>query len=304
MTRRLAALGLACYPLAFRRRYGAEMRALLDETPARADTLADLWRGALVAHLRPPAGLNDRFDRDDRLRASASGILACWVAFAAAGCAFALTTEDLPFWRAGSRHPVLGSAHAAIQLLAIVASVAVIAGALPLIVAALKHARGDRSVRFVVSLPAAAVAGFVMFTVVVGWIFHHHRIEGRIAFVAWIFVAIGCAAVCVVASRIALFAVPVARRWLLAAFACGAVVTAAMLAIAAATALYTIVLSADLPALAGAPNGPLAAPGVGASLALQLIVMSVAGALATTSTRRGWRAVSASTTFDEGNACQ
>jgi hypothetical protein len=226
------------------------------------------------------------------------------VAFAAAGFGFAVTTEDVPFGRAGSSHPVLGSAHAAIQALAIVASVAVIAGALPLIAAALKHARRERKVRLAVSLPAVAVAGFATFTAVVGWLVHSHHLAGHAAFVAWIIAGLGCSAVCVVASRIALFSIPVARRWLLAAFAWGTVATAAMLAIAGATALYTIALSTDVPTLASASNGPLAVPGVGASLAIQLIVMIVAGAMAATSTRRGWRAIGAATTSDEGNACQ
>ena len=57
MRRRLAGLALALYPLAFRRRYGQEMRALLDETPPGVHTVLDLLRGALAAHLRPPAGL-------------------------------------------------------------------------------------------------------------------------------------------------------------------------------------------------------------------------------------------------------
>lgn len=53
MTRRLARLALSLYPLAFRRRYGQEMRALLDQTPTKVPAVLDLFRGALVAHLRP-----------------------------------------------------------------------------------------------------------------------------------------------------------------------------------------------------------------------------------------------------------
>jgi hypothetical protein len=56
MMRRLAMLTLSAYPLAFRRRYGDEMKVLLDQSPPRLVTLLDLVRGALAAHLRPPAG--------------------------------------------------------------------------------------------------------------------------------------------------------------------------------------------------------------------------------------------------------
>jgi hypothetical protein len=88
-----------------------------------------------------------------------------------------------------------------------------------------------------------------------------------------------------------LFVVPVARGWLLAAFACGALVTAAMVAIALATAEYTIALSVDASGLATASNGPLRATSVSVSLIEQLIVMAIAGVLAITTIGRGWRAI-------------
>ena len=48
-------LALALYPLAFRRRYEQEMRALLEDSPPRVLALLDLLRGAMAAHLRPAA---------------------------------------------------------------------------------------------------------------------------------------------------------------------------------------------------------------------------------------------------------
>src|ERR1022692_587373 len=108
MSRPLARLALWLYPLAFRRRYGQEMRALLDQTPTRALAVLDLLRGALAAHLRPPATADGLVDSADRMRASASGVLACWVVFAAAGFGFYKTTEGAPFTAAGHAHPLLG----------------------------------------------------------------------------------------------------------------------------------------------------------------------------------------------------
>jgi len=234
MRRRLAGLALALYPLAFRRRYGQEMRALLDETPPGVHTVLDLLRGALAAHLRPPAGLG---------------------------------------------------------------GVVVLAGALPLIVLALNHARRERSLRMLVSLPIVAVAVFTGLTGILILVAHsqhsqHPSTAGGIAFIAWGLAGLACGAVCVLASRRALFAIPVLRGWLLAAFACGALVTAAMVAITIATAIYTIALSVDASALAGEPNGPLQATSVSISLIEQLIVMVIAGGLAAITTRRGWRALS------------
>jgi hypothetical protein len=59
MTRRLAAVVLASYPLAYRRRYGEELAALVDDSPVNGRVVLDLLRGAVVAHLRPVAGEHD-----------------------------------------------------------------------------------------------------------------------------------------------------------------------------------------------------------------------------------------------------
>jgi hypothetical protein len=231
MTRRLARLALWFYPLAFRRRYGQEMRALLDQTPTRVLTVLDLLRGALAAHLRPRSAVAGLVDSADRVRASTSGQLACWVVFAAAGFGFYNTTEDAPFTAAGHVHPLLGDAHVAVQALAIVASAAVLIGALALIAAALAQARRQPSLRFLVSLPALAVlvfAGLTGVLVLLAHSEHAHRptAAGGSAFIAWGLAGLACGAVCVVASRSALFAVPLSRRRLVTAFACGTLVTA------------------------------------------------------------------------------
>jgi hypothetical protein len=293
MTRRLARLALGLYPLAFRRRYGDEMRALLDQAPARVLTVLDLVRGAFAAHLRPAsAGL---VDPADRVRASASGVLACWVVFAAAGFGFYKTTEDVSFETAGQAHPLLGDARTSVQALALVASAAVLLGALPLIIAALAHARREPSIRFVVSLPALAVVLFAGLTSVLVLLARVTRTHGPgtgggIAFIGWGLAGLACAAVCVAASRTALFSAPMSRARLITAFACGALTSAAMAAIALATALYAIALPLDASHLAGTPNGPLQLVSTGASLVALLIVMVLAATLASTTTRRGWRA--------------
>ncbi|HEY5261200.1 MAG TPA: hypothetical protein VIJ33_03745 [Solirubrobacteraceae bacterium] len=85
---------------------------------------------------------------------------------------------------------------------------------------------------------------------------------------------------------------PVARGWLLVAFACGALVTVAMAAMTIATAIYAIALSIDASGLAGEPNRPVQATSVSVSLIEQLILMVIAGVLAGIITRRGWRALS------------
>lgn len=290
MNRRLATLALGLYPLAFRRRYGEEMRALLDETPPRAATVLDLTRGAIAAHLRPARTTDGAVDAGDRLRASACAQLACWVVFAAAGFAFYKTTENAPF----PAHPLLGGAHATVQALAVIASVAVLVGASPLILIALAQARRRPGLRWLVALPVVAVLVFAAVTAVLVLAAHDTaRHQGgdvaHGAFIAWELAALVCGAVCVVGARRALFAVPVHRRWLVMALASGTVVTAAMACIAVAVALYAIALPIVAPGLAAEPNGPLALTSTAVSLIEQAGVMAVAAALAVTTTRRGWR---------------
>lgn len=295
MMRRLAMLMVNAYPLAFRRRYGDEMRVLLHESPTRMVTLLDLLRGAFAAHLRPPQGPGGVVGTSDRLRASASGVLACWVIFAAAGFGFYKTTENTQFSTAGGGRLLLGGAHLAVRALAMLASFALVIGATPLILAALGRARRERSLRVVVSLPIAAVAVFACLTAAIVWVAnsgwaHHATGAARGALIAWIFAGWACATVCVVAARRALFAVPIPPRRLGAALLWGTLVTAAMALITVAVALYTVVQVLDASRLADQPNGPwFINTSTWLSLTMQLIVMAISAALATITTLRGWR---------------
>jgi hypothetical protein len=274
MTRWLARQALRLYPLAYQRRYGEEMRALLEDQPPHAGTVFDLLKGAARAHLRPaeaPAGV---VEAADRVRASTSGVLLCWVFFAAAGFAFYKTTEDLPFSSAGHAHPLLRDAHLAVQAVALIASAAVVLGALPLILSALAQARQDPSVRRTVALPFLPVLGFGALTAVVIALAHASSAGAGIAVLWWI---------------AALFAAPVGAGRLRTALVAGTIVTVAMIAIAASTAVYAIALTADASRLAAEANGPYQLLSVTASLIVQVVVMVGAGVIATVATTRGWR---------------
>jgi len=93
------------------------------------------------------------------------------------------------------------------------------------------------------------------------------------------------------AARAALFAVAMPHWRLLVAYLCGMLVTVAMVAITLAAASYAVVLFADASSLAASGNGPFQLVSVGVSLIVHVLVMVLAATLATTSTRRGWRAV-------------
>ena len=296
MTGWLARRALYLYPLAYRRRYGEEMRTLLEDRPPTVRAVLDLVRSALLAHLRPADGPAGAVDPPDRVRASASGVLMCWIFFAAAGFGFYKTTEDQPFSSAGHAHPVLRDAHMAVQIVALIASGVVVLAALPLIVAALDRARREPGMRRLVWLPFVPVVLFGALTVGViayahsrGPALGHPTTAGNGVAIVWGIAALIAGVSCVLACRAALFATPASPTRLRLALAGATVVTIAMLLIAATTALYAIALAADASALAAQGNGPFGLLSVTVSLILTTVVMVAAGLLATTATARGWR---------------
>lgn len=294
MTGRLARLALRLYPLAFRRRYGQEMAALLGQGTPRTRDVLDLVRGGLAAHIRQPAPATGCVNGDDRARATTSGVLLCWVVFAATGLAFYKTTEDATFSAVGLAHPLLRDAHLIVQAVALVATAGVVLGGAPLIAAAVAHARRQHRLTRVVGAPLVPLIAFVVLTVVLRVIAHaqpsHRASTGAgAAGVAWALVGLGCGVACVLACRSALFATPIAPRPLRHALRSGTLVTVAMVAIGTATAVYAIALLVDASHLADSANGPFQVLSTGASLIIEAIVMMLTAALATTTSRRGWR---------------
>ncbi len=295
MTARLARLALRLYPLAFRRRYSDEMRALLEQSAPGARGVIDLLRGALAAHLHPPEAAAASVEPAERVGASVGGVLVCWVVFAAAGFAFYKTTEDAPFSAAGHAYSLLGVAHLAVQALAVMASAGVVLGALPLIWAAFHHARERHNLKLVVA-PILPLILFACLTAILIAVAGGHPGQHRtsstasdIAFTLWGVIGLGCGLACAAGCREALFATPAAPGRLLIALGSATLVSFAMVAIAAAAATYAIALAVNASGLSASANGPFQVLSTGASLLVQVIVMALAGALAVTATRRGWR---------------
>jgi hypothetical protein len=285
---------LALYPLAYRSRYGAEMEALLDDSEVRAATVLDLAKGAAVAHLRPLPGLSAEVPAADRVRGGAVALLACWLLFALAGLGFYKTTEEEGFHRVGELHPLLGGAHLAVQLLAIVASLGVAAAVGLFALPALRRARAEREPRAAAILAAASVCLLLAAT---GGIVLLARASGAAprgvafaALVVWTGIAVVAGLGTVAAARRGLFAIPIERRGLRALVALGLLVAFAMAAMTLATTVYLAALLGDAPAAGAQPNGPLGLVSVTASLAIQLAVMLAATGLAT---RAAWHARSA-----------
>jgi hypothetical protein len=294
---RLARLALALYPLAYRRRYGEEMEALLEDSGASPRAVADLARGALRAHLRPEPGLKGQLGPDDRLRLGLSSILLCWVVFSVAGLALYKTTEDHGFTAAADAHGLLGLAHFAIQALALVSSTAVLLGAAPLVVVALRQARDRRAVERATVLALGCVAVFGLATAALLAVANLEPARGdalaAASLAVWTGLALACGLGCALAGRLGLFAITVPKDVLRISAACANVVVLGMIGISLATATYFVALLHDAPGLAGAANGPLELVSVAVSLAIQLAVMVAVAVPATLGASRAWRGVAA-----------
>lgn len=292
MNARLARLALALYPLAYRRRYGEEMAALVEEQGASPRAVADLARGAVSAHLRPEPAVARTLGRDDRVRLGVSAVLLCWVLFATAILAFAKTTEGPAFRAAASSHGLLGGAHLALQLFFVLASAAFLVGVVPLVVLALAQARRRPGVRRAAYAAAGCIGVLVVATGVVVLVANRDPAPGEAVraalLIGWVCVATACALGGALAARRGLFAAAPPAAALRLAAACAATLAAAMVGIAVATLAYLIGLVTSATALASTPNGPFGTPDVRISLLLLLGAMVAAAIPATLSARRAW----------------
>jgi hypothetical protein len=293
-------MALALYPLAYRRRYGKEMAALVEDTGSSPRAIADLARGAFRAHLRPAPSVAGEVGPGDRLRLGVSAVLLCWVLFALAGLAFYKTTEGGSFDGLAGVPSLLGTARLGIQILAAVGSLAVVLGAAPLVLAALRQAGSRPAARRAVVGACGCVAGFVGVTT--GLILLAMAKPGfssgveALILAAWFLLAVGSAVGSALAARRGLFAIAVPRGVLVFATVCATVVAAAMAGIAALTLVYLFDLVIAATDLASTPNGPLGTPNLRLSLVLQLAIMVAAAAPAALGASRAWRGALAGST--------
>jgi F0F1-type ATP synthase membrane subunit c/vacuolar-type H+-ATPase subunit K len=263
-----------------------------------APTLLDLARGAFAAHARPTA-LGDRVGVEDRLRASLGAGLACWATFAAVLVAFAITTNDADFGFASHQHPVLAAAQLAIEVLAVLATLASAIGAAPLARQSLKQARREPTMRRLIAVPVLAVVVFAVAASLLALLSELVSDHGRSVTaphdvgVVCCLIGLICGGIAVVGCGRVLFATRVSRGRLISSLACGGLVTMAMIAITLATVTYAIVLPIDAPQTASSLAGPLRALSVSVSVSIQLAVMLIATTLATITTYRGWYAIRA-----------
>ncbi len=294
---------LALYPQAWRDRYEAELRALLEDRQLTAGTVIDLLRGALDAHLEP-GGLVPT--PRERMRGTLAATLSCWIAFVLLGAAFAKATEDIPFQVAGHEHWLLGSTRRLIIPIAVLCGAVVVIAGAPLAYSVLRQAWRERTPALIRAVGVAVVAAAMLVVVTAGLVFYassssgyvpgavNHGVggsdTGHALFVVFGVVVVLVAIAGALAGRTGLMrtrlglgqlVLGVAGAWLLARL---------MAALTLAVALYAVLLLLDSPHLASSPNGPLQLS-TSMVLASGAVGMVLSSLLAVVTTRRGWRAL-------------
>ncbi len=282
---------LLLYPEPWRDRYGDEMAALLDDTPASLTATLDLVRGALAAHLRPLAGSAPA----TRVRGTITGGLGCFIVFCVFGAGFAKTTENYDYIE--HVHPLLGVSHSVVLIAAIVAASALLLAAVPLAGASFveAHRTRDPSLLKLIALPPAGIGVFAgSVGLLVLWLDAHHH---RAGLGGWLLLGLCtlCAAAggfaCWAAPRAIMRRIPIPRRVFAVSLPAMALVVLCMAVIALATGVFLIGILVDAPSAGAAANGPGQLVDVTTSIAIQVAAMLGLSALAAVTAKRGLRSL-------------
>jgi Kef-type K+ transport system membrane component KefB len=287
MSKRLISL----YPEAWRDRYGEEMSALLDQTPATFTVTLDLLRGALSAHLQPLANSAP----SARARGTIAQVLGCFIVFCVFGAGFAKTTEN--YDQTEHLHPLLGISHAVVLTAALVGAAALALAAVPLVLTALADARRRREPALIrlIAVPPTAIAVFAgSFGLLALWLNAHHH---RAGVGGWLLlgVCLLCAGIggfaCWAAPRAIMRRVHVPRRAFAFSVPAVALVAFCMVAVATATGAFLVGIVADAPRVGASGNGPGQLIDVTTSIAIQFTGMLGLSVIAAVSAARGLRSL-------------
>ncbi len=287
---RMACALLLLYPQAHRERYGDELRAVLEQDPVTFGTLFDLICGALDAYLHPGTLLATPARR---MRGTVSAALSLWIALVVVGAGFAKTTEDVPFRTAESAHPVLGAAHLAIVVLAVVAAGVVAVAGAPVAISILRQAWSERSrsLRRALVAPLVALAGIIaalasLKAVLPGTVSGNGTSLGHAAGILFFALVLVVAGVFALSGRSAIHSARLGRLQLALAAGGAWLLARLMAAIALATALYAVLLDVYASQLEAVPNSPLQIA-TSVCLLVEVGAMVLIGMLALVTTRRG-----------------
>lgn len=154
---------LRLYPAAWRARYGEEFAALLSDQRLTPRVALDVLLGALDAQLRVVPLWGGESRMVNRLRSSQIAVFCAYICFVVAGIGFQKMTEYDDFTSAAHQHTFVGVTYDAIVVGAAISLLAVVAGGVPLALAALRFAWERRrwDIALLLATPAIALAALL-----------------------------------------------------------------------------------------------------------------------------------------------
>lgn len=256
---------LRLYPDYWRSRYGDEFSALLDAYPMRLTTILDVLLGALDAHIHPQDMTGRILQMINRSRRTAIMVFCAYIAFVLAGLDFYKSTEDdIRFLMRG--HTDITAAYRLVQGGAGLALAAVLAGGIPVALAALRWAWTQRrwDIPLLFAVPPVALAVWVAWTIIIGLVFMPtnanatpgHQMAGALFF-SWAGVFVLAAIASTAAVSIAVSRSTLPPRLFRLALWPAAVATAFMAVILGAVIFWGLAVQTDVPTYFSTPTSPL-----------------------------------------------
>jgi hypothetical protein len=256
---------MVLYPAAWRRRYGDEFEALLEQTPLTFRTLFDVGVSAVDAHLNPTGPMRKWPFMFERLRSSELAVFACWILFVVSGLGFAKMTENWDlFPPPGGDSLAIGLAYDAVIVGAMVALLGVLVAGVPIAWAIIRSALRERRWRLIalLAVPPLSLTVWVGLTLLLlNTIVPGQKVDEVTkvaAFAAWVGVFCVAAIASTVAVTVAAINSSIPSEFYLRAVTPALVVAGTMGAVAIAVVVWGLAVLATKPTLFWGYDGLLA----------------------------------------------
>lgn len=282
------------YPPHWRERYGDEFAALLEHCSPSPAVVFDVLRGALDARLQQSVGTRRLSAMVNRLRSSEIAVFCAFIAFVMAGIGFQKMAEEPAKSGIMRTYATLGIAFDVVIAGAVIALLAVLAGGVPLALAALRYAlaRRRRDIPLLLAVPPLALIAWVGYVVILNVSMHpgtrtSFRDSGGIAIlisVASLFIVAAVGSTAAVSAAIARSEID--ERLVRFAFWPAVVTTVAMAAVSLSVIVWGLGLAATAPRFFSIDGGALISYGTFTWLRVVLI-MGLATLVAVASLLRG-----------------
>lgn len=173
---------LKCYPCAWRERYMDEMADLLQSYPVTLWTLVDLLVGAFDARLHPDLLPGRITTMAYRIRTSEIVIFCAFIVYGIAWFGVRFVRDPLPLWESVAQvHPEIRIALMAVDVVGLIALLAIVIGGLPMFYVVLRNSFRERHWKLlgVLALPVVAVAILAGYAVLASSVWTQRTIQSN-----------------------------------------------------------------------------------------------------------------------------